>query len=54
MHLLTLQLADNTKAREQDQYGEYHYCVKQEGRLEIDSQTALVMETNYITEEVAE
>ena len=54
MHLLTLQLSDNMKAREQDQYGEYHYCVKQEEQPEIGSQVTLVMETNYITEEVAE
>ena len=54
MHLLTLQLSDNTKGREQDQYGEYHYLPRRENEPEVDSQAILVSESNYITEDVAE
>lgn len=31
-------LADNVKAREQDQEGNYHYVIKKENELSINSQ----------------
>ena len=52
--LLYLQLADNMKAREQDQKGVYHYVKKGENEREIDSQAILMEECNDIRDVVEE
>jgi polyphosphate kinase len=41
MNILSIMLADNVKAREQDENGEYHYVQRLEGEPEIDSQLVL-------------
>jgi polyphosphate kinase len=41
MKILHILLSDNVKAREQDEYGEYHYVQRKEGEEEIDSQMVL-------------
>ena len=47
-----MQLADNMKAREQDQHGVYHYVKKGENEREIDSQAILMEKCNDIREVV--
>lgn len=52
--LLSLQLSDNLKAREQDGEGVYHYIQKKENEPNIDSQAILIESSKLIIEEVEE
>lgn len=50
-HILDLQLNDNTKAREQDEDGVYHYVTVQNGEQEVDSQLILFNEAYKVLED---
>jgi len=53
-HLLSLQLSDNLKAREQDNEGVYHYIQKKENEPNIDSQAILIENSKLVIEDVEE
>ncbi|MCM3670632.1 RNA degradosome polyphosphate kinase [Mesobacillus maritimus] len=47
-HTLAVTLADNMKAREQDEYGQYHYVVRKEEEPLIESQMVLFNEAYQV------
>ena len=51
---LGLQLSDNTKAREQESNGDYHYVKRGENVPAIDSQFILMKESMFIPVDVDE
>jgi len=47
-HTLAVTLADNMKAREQDEYGQYHYVIRKEEEPLIESQMVLFNEAYQV------